>query len=100
LISHRDTQSHIRSIYDSTIAITFLGTPHGGADLANWGRLLGYNIIDLLRPQSEVHDRINEGFHKVLKDSEQRRRGPLKVVCFFEELPVSGVGEVSLKILS
>jgi protein SERAC1 len=104
LISKNDEQPHIRDIYDSTIGIEFLGTPHRGAILANWAALLGrytsmvkksnQDIINLLKPQSEVHDRINQDFHKILSLQGQRKR-PLRIVCFFEELPILGIGEVS-----
>jgi hypothetical protein len=104
-ISKNDEKPHIRDIYDSTIAIAFLGTPHRGANLANWAAWLGrytnmlkktnQDIINLLKPQSEVHDRINQDFHKMLSLQSQRERRPLEIICFFEELPVMGIGEVS-----
>ena len=105
LISRSDEKPHIRDIYDSTIGIAFLGTPHRGANLANWAAWLGrytnmvkktnQDIINLLKPQSEVHDRINQDFHKMLLRQAQPQRRPLEITCFFEELPVEPIGEVN-----
>ena len=104
LISKNDEKSHIRDIFDSAKAIAFLGTPHRGANLANWAAWLGtytnivkktnQDIVNLLKPQSEVHDRINQDFHKMLLQAQPQRK-PLEIVCFFEELPVKGIGEAS-----
>ncbi len=39
-----------RSIYVSTYAILFLGTPHNGADIAKWGLIL-QNMANVLLPK-------------------------------------------------
>lgn len=65
-----------RSVYVSTYAIVFLGTPHEGSDLARWGEMLQGMVghvprkffdsepilIKTLRKDSETLDTINEGF--------------------------------------
>jgi hypothetical protein len=104
VISKNDEKPHIRDIYDSTKAIAFLGTPHRGANLASWAAWLAtytnivkktnQDIVNLLKPQSEVHDRINQDFHRMLLQAQSQKR-PLEITCFFEELHVKGIGEVS-----
>lgn len=65
-----------RSVYISTYAIVFLGTPHEGSDLAKWGEMLqgmaGHIprkffdsepiLIRTLRKDSEILDAINNDF--------------------------------------
>ncbi len=41
---------NIRSIFVSTYAILFLGTPHNGADIAKWGLIL-QNMANVLLPK-------------------------------------------------
>jgi protein SERAC1 len=89
----------------STHGIAFLGTPHQGADPANtagtFARLA--NIIKptaietsrVLQPASEVLAGVSGDFHTMLKARELQKTGPIGIVCFFESLPMSGVGMVS-----
>lgn len=41
---------HLRSIFVSTFAVLFLGTPHNGADIAKWGLML-QKMCDALMPK-------------------------------------------------
>lgn len=66
--------SHLRSIYDATIALLFFGTPHSGADPLGLvhriataaGRLIGFNVNDQLvsslLPSSERLRELREEF--------------------------------------
>jgi hypothetical protein len=83
----------------------FLGTPHHGAGLAKWAEMLA-NLIGLLKqtnPQilavlesdSEVLSRVQDGFHTMVRSRTQERLQPIEITCFYEELPLSGVGVVS-----
>lgn len=70
------THLDARSIYVSTFAIVFLGTPHDGSDLAKWGEMLqamvGYVprkwidtepvLIKTLKRDNETLDNINANF--------------------------------------
>jgi hypothetical protein len=102
-LSKSSPESHITRIGDCTIGIVFLGTPHFGADLANWAslgtkvtRILAHqnqNIVSVLAPHSEVLSNIQKGFHGLLR----RRRdegAEISITCFFEELPLPIIGEV------
>ena len=69
--------SYLRSIFVSTYAVLFMGTPHMGADLAKWGSLLEWicgavlpskmvdsepQLVDALKKNSEVLQNIDRGF--------------------------------------
>lgn len=51
------------------------------------------NIVSVLRPGSEILARIQDGFHTLLR---QRRNeeSQINVTCFYEELPLHGIGKV------
>jgi hypothetical protein len=46
-------QEDLRSIYVSTYGIIFLGTPHGGADLATWGTII-QRMADAVVPKKLI----------------------------------------------
>ncbi|KAJ4245188.1 hypothetical protein NW757_010196 [Fusarium falciforme] len=96
LHSKNSAQLHLQDISKSTIGIAFLGTPHLGADLARWADLLkGFkvvlqdfnsNIVDVLRPESEVLARIQGDFHTMLRVWKDQNNRDLNITCFYEEL--------------
>lgn len=52
-------------------------------------------IVEVLKRDSEVLARIQDGFHTMVLARSQEGQ-PIKISCFFEELPLPGVGKVSL----
>lgn len=52
-------------------------------------------IVAVLKRDSEVLARIQDGFHTMLLARSQEGQ-PMKISCFFEELPLPGIGLVSL----
>jgi pimeloyl-ACP methyl ester carboxylesterase len=87
--SRQRPEKHLQNILQSTRAIAFLGTPHHAAGLARWAELssryigvikqTNTEIVAVLRRESELLARIQDSFH---------------ITCFFEELPLPGVGQV------
>lgn len=85
--------------------MAFLGTPHCGADLAHWAKIFGnvtnlfkttnVSLLETLKPESEVLARIQKEFHTMLRARQDDGKDQIKISCFYEELPVKGVGEVS-----
>jgi hypothetical protein len=74
---------HLRSIFVSTFGMLFLGTPHRGADLAQWGSYLetlchaimpkkaidtGPQLVDALKSNSETLLNIDRQFAQLLED--------------------------------
>ncbi|KAH7012605.1 uncharacterized protein B0I36DRAFT_52432 [Microdochium trichocladiopsis] len=101
--SRQRTEGHLQNILRSTRGIAFLGTPHHGSGLARWAELLSRSkgiikqtnteIVAVLRRDSEVLARIQDGFHTMVQ-SRGKEGQPIEISCFFEELPLPGVGQV------
>ncbi|KNG89609.1 sesB-related regulatory protein [Aspergillus nomiae NRRL 13137] len=99
--SKQRPEPHLHGIIQSTRGIIFLGTPHHGAGLARWAEIVSRSIglvkqtnpdiVNVLKRDSEVLARIQEGFHTMVRSVEPP---PIKVTCFYEELPVLGIGFV------
>lgn len=95
-------ESHLHSILPSTRGIIFLGTPHHGASLAKWADFIcrsislvkqtNSEILNVLKRDSEVLARIQDGFLTMVRSVGPP---PIEVTCFYEMLPVLGVGLVS-----
>lgn len=68
------------------------------------GRLAGYlkqvndKILEVLKSDSEVLARIQDSFHNLIKMRNESRAAdalpPVNITCFFEELPLLGIGKV------
>ncbi|TVY39476.1 Vegetative incompatibility protein HET-E-1 [Lachnellula subtilissima] len=91
-------EKNLEKIFQSTIGIIFMGTPHAGADLAKWGhavarylnivRKTNSAILDVLRRESDVLTSVQQQFQQLLC----KRGLEIAVYCFFEERAVVGVG--------
>ncbi|KXJ85308.1 hypothetical protein Micbo1qcDRAFT_223460 [Microdochium bolleyi] len=99
LASRTSPEAHLRTIHDCTQGILFLGTPHIGSSLATVadrcvraaalvGARTNTKIVQVLRRDSEVLDRIQHEFHEML------RMRPLSIICFYEELAMPGIGVI------
>ena len=105
--SKKSSEEHIKKIWENTRGIIFMGTPLRGARLADWAAI-GASFIKLfnrtntpllstLQHDSQVLERIRKDFMTQLKvryDAREKEKS-LKLKCFTEEVPVSGVGLVS-----
>jgi len=97
-------EAHLRSISVQTRGILFLGTPHHGSDLARWAEKLAAavsnikrtnrRIVEVLKRDSEVLARVQHSFHTMIRSRAQDNLPPIDITCFFEELPLPGVGMV------
>ena len=83
-----------------------MGTPHAGTEaLATWAKVLSMSlgffkqtnphILEVLERNSELLYRIQADFHTMLRDRKKRNEPDIEIVCFFEELPIPGLGLVS-----
>jgi hypothetical protein len=105
LFSKNSAEEHLQDFTRSVVGICFLGTPHCGSDLARWGKALGnlvnivktanVDLVNTLKPDSEVLARVQREFHTMLRTPINPSNSPLKITCFYEELGVRGAGEVS-----
>lgn len=85
----------------------FLGTPHHGSALAHWAKALAEafkilhqtnsDILAVLKKDSEVLARVQSSFHILMRSrKDPSEQGPkINITCFYEELSVLGVGQVS-----
>ena len=104
-MSRQRPEAHLQNVVKCTRGIVFLGTPHHGAGLARWAERLAKSIgtiketnpkiLGVLRQESEVLARIQDGFHTMIRARNQEGHPPINITCFYEELPLPGVGLVS-----
>ncbi|KAK4034393.1 hypothetical protein C8A01DRAFT_49201 [Parachaetomium inaequale] len=102
VMSKQKPEPYLRAIQQSTRGIAFLGTPHQGSNIADWyerwGRRLGHfrptnlDIVSVLHRESEVLARIQNSFHTMLKARTVQALPPIEIACFYEELPLPGIG--------
>ena len=52
------------------------------------------NIVEVLRRDSEVLARIQDSFHTMVMARSKEGLPPIEITCFYEELPLAGVGLV------
>lgn len=87
-----------------TRGIIFMGTPHRGSGLAKWAERLTISmglvkqtnpdILAVLKRDSEVLARIQDSFHTIILAQSQSDHPRIDITCFYEELPMPGVGTV------
>jgi hypothetical protein len=53
-------------------------------------------ILQVLQTDSEVLARIQDSFHAMVRARGQEDMRPLEITCFYEELPLPGIGPVSI----
>ncbi|KAF2798736.1 hypothetical protein K505DRAFT_405002 [Melanomma pulvis-pyrius CBS 109.77] len=97
-------ERHLKKILYCTYGIIFLGTPHHGSGLAHWAESLAKaigvlkqtnkEILAALKSDSEVLERVQHAFHTMIRSRGQDGFPPIEITCFFEELPLPGVGTV------
>ncbi|KAH7008753.1 Alpha/Beta hydrolase protein [Ilyonectria destructans] len=106
LLSRNNPEPHLRGIFDCTKGIVFLGTPHRGSWMADWARIpasaLGIvkstnkSLLKILETDDKYLQSIQDRFWSMVREQQKAGRD-LEVTCFFEELPLSGVGKVVSK---
>lgn len=108
-MSRQRPEKHLRNILDHTRGIVFLGTPHHGSGLAQWAEILARaigvlkqtnpKILAVLKADSEILARVQDGFHTMIRSRNQERLQPIEITCFYEQLPLVGAGVVSKRLL-
>ncbi|KAH6981802.1 Alpha/Beta hydrolase protein [Ilyonectria sp. MPI-CAGE-AT-0026] len=106
LLSRNNPEPHLRGIFDCTKGIIFLGTPHRGSWMADWARIpasalgivksINKSLLTILETDDKYLQSVQDRFWSMVREQQQAGRD-LEVTCFFEELPLSGVGKVVSK---
>jgi pimeloyl-ACP methyl ester carboxylesterase len=101
--SRHNAFEHIRQIEMHTVGIIFMGTPHFGSDAAKWAtfaarsinavKRTNINIVEVLKPDSEMLETIQRNFQSILRQRIDEHR-PIEITCFYEELEMKVVGAV------
>ena len=107
LIARGAAQQHLKDILESTAAIAFMGTPHCGSTYADWATPLtrlskalrqpNSQILQVLKPGSEMLANLEQEFHTMLDDRIRNQKQTMEIFCFYEELPVTGIGKVGTR---
>jgi hypothetical protein len=50
-------------------------------------------ILEVLKPDSEVLERIQSDFHRIIRGRAEKGERRIEITCFFEELRLPGIGE-------
>ena len=98
--SRNNPEPHLQRVGSCIVGLLFLGTPNHGADLAAWAefgakfinekiKTTNSDILRVLERRSEMLFEVQEGFHNLLRLSNE-----LDITCFYEELPLHVVGKV------
>nr|AAS80314.1 SesB [Fusarium haematococcum] len=106
LLSRNNPEPHLRGIFDCTKGIVFLGTPHRGSWMADWASIpasalgivksINNSLLEILETDNKYLQSVQDRFWSMVREQQNAGRD-LGVMCFFEELPLSGVGKVVSK---
>lgn len=106
LSSRNNADAHLRNVFDCTKGVIFMGTPHRGSWMADWAKIsasaLGLmkstnkSLLEILQADNQFLEAIQFDFWSMIRESKGNSRC-LEVTCFFEELPLRGVGKVVSK---
>lgn len=106
LSSRNNPDPHLCDIFEHTIGVVFMGTPHGGSWMADWIKIpasgLGVlkststSLLQVLGTDDQLLESIQVRFWSMVRERQKCER-PLEIACFFEELPLPVVGQVVSK---
>lgn len=103
LQSRNHPELHLRGIFECVSGIIFMGTPHRGSWIADWAKIpvsaLGpfkstnKKLLAVLETDDQFLESIQDRFLSMIRGLRESDRR-VEVTCFFEELPLLGVGLV------
>ena len=101
LLSRNHPEFHLRRVFDCTIGIAFMATPHRGSWLADWAKMpastlgvfksVNKSLLEILQTDNQAIELIQVNFWSMIRER-QKAGHPPEVTCFVEELPLVGLG--------
>jgi protein SERAC1 len=98
---------HLKEIFTYVKGIMFMGTPHSGSWMADWAKIpvrgLGVlkstnqSLLLILQTEDQLLESLQISFLSMIRDLRDNHQRCIEVTCFFEELPLPGVGKVISK---
>ncbi|PLB39677.1 esterase/lipase family protein, partial [Aspergillus candidus] len=106
ILQSRNDPDYLTGIFDCTKGVIFMGTPHKGSWMATLSLpaaiFLGlvksttHRLLELLKKNNQYLTAIQSDFWSMMRKERERGRR-LEATCFYEELPLPGLGVVVLK---
>lgn len=106
LLSRNNPEPHLQGVFNCTKGIVFMGTPHKGAWMADWAKIpastlgivksVNKSLLYILETDNQLLEAIQIDFWSMIRELRENGRR-IDVTCFFEELPLPGVGKVVSK---
>ncbi|KID84907.1 SesB, P-loop containing Nucleoside Triphosphate Hydrolase [Metarhizium guizhouense ARSEF 977] len=103
LLSRNNPDEHLKNMFHCTKGIIFMGTPHRGSWMADWAgipaKTLGVvksankSLLQVLKTDNTHLQSVQANFCSMIREQEKNGRN-IDVTCFFEELPMFGLGKV------
>lgn len=107
LAARNNATRHLREIFMAAKGVVFLGTPHRGSLMADRGKLPAYvlsmvkstnrSLLQILETNDRFSRAIHHDFLNMLRGLPEQEGREIKVVCFYEELPMPRVGVIVSK---
>jgi pimeloyl-ACP methyl ester carboxylesterase len=106
LLSRNNPEADLRGVFDCVKGTVFLGTPHKGSWMADWASIpvsaiglvksTNKSLLGILETDDQFLESIQVEFWSMVRGLRETGRR-FEVACFFEELPLLGVGKVVSK---
>lgn len=103
LLSRNNPEIHLRSVFNFTLGVIFMGTPHRGSWMASWAKIpasalavvksRNSSLLAVLGTNDELLVSIQRRFWDMVRELRESGRD-FQVMCFFEELGLPVAGQV------
>ena len=103
LQSSKSNDLIMKGVFNDTVGLIFMGTPHTGAGLAWWAKVpanaLGVvkstnkKLLEILETENEILTRIQNEFMQQIR-STVNTPNEIQIVCFYETLPMHNLLQI------
>ena len=92
-----------KAVFNDTVGLIFMGTPHTGAGLAWWAKVPAHalgvvkstnkKLLEVLETENEILSRIQNDFMEKIR-STVNTSNEIQIVCFYETLPMHSLLQI------